>query len=79
MKQYISDFNEERAAREKMSEVVRLLEAREKDSNAQIALLRKQVTDLSTEKNDLSAQNEHLRLQLQQVHVSRPLATILCT
>ena len=58
-----------------MSEVVRLLEAREKDSNAQIALLRKQVTDLSTEKNDLSAQNEHLRLQLQQVRGSRPLAT----
>lgn len=76
LKQYISDFNEERAAREKMSEVVRLLESREKDSNIQIAQLRKQVTDLSTEKNDLSSQNDHLRLQVQQVR--GPLTTILC-
>ena len=65
----MSDFDEERAAREKMSCLVKLMESREKDSVAQIAELRRHVTDLSTEKNDLVSQNEQLRLQLQQVCV----------
>ena len=50
-----------------MVALVRHLETREKDAMNQIDQLRRQVNDLSTEKNDLVFQNEQQRQQLLQV------------
>ena len=69
LKQYQLDFEEERKAREEMANVMRHLEARDKDSRAQITDLQKQINTLSTEKNYLAFQLEQLRSQLQQVGV----------
>ena len=65
LKQYMSDFEEERASREKMGEVVQLLQKREKDNEGEIIRLRKNVTELSTEKNELAFICEQLRQQIQ--------------
>ena len=73
LKQYQLDFEEERKAREEMVNVMRHLEARDKDSKTQIADLQKQINSLSTEKNYLAFQVEQLRSQLQQVGLSLSL------
>ena len=49
LKQYMSDFQEERQAREKMAEVKRLMESLLADKEQQITELRQHVTDLSSQ------------------------------